>query len=80
MSLQVRHVGAQFEDDQNQRKLRSATTFDAFGSLPLSSTVEVFARGQNLLDKTVKAGIGGDGSIERATPRTVWIGIRYRDR
>ncbi|GAA4752693.1 TonB-dependent receptor [Sphingomonas daechungensis] len=80
VSLQVRHVGAQFEDDQNQRKLRSATTFDAFGSLPLSSTVEVFARGQNLLDKTVKAGIGGDGSIERATPRTVWIGIRYRDR
>jgi hypothetical protein len=24
------------------------------------------------------AGIGGDGSVERATPRTLWIGLRLR--
>jgi hypothetical protein len=24
------------------------------------------------------AGINGDGSIERATPRTLWIGLRLR--
>ena len=26
----------------------------------------------------VMAAINGDGSIERATPRTVWIGVRVR--
>jgi hypothetical protein len=24
------------------------------------------------------AGIGGDSAIERATPRTLWIGLRLR--
>ena len=36
------------------------------------------ARGENLFDKLVMAGINGDGSIERATPRTLWIGLRVR--
>ena len=27
-------------------------------------------------DETVVAGIGGDGAVERATPRTFWIGLR----
>ena len=26
----------------------------------------------------VMAGINGDGSVERATPRTLWIGVRLR--
>jgi vitamin B12 transporter len=36
------------------------------------------ARAENLTDALVMAGIGGDGAIERATPRTLWIGIRLR--
>jgi hypothetical protein len=34
-------------------------------------------RGENLFDKLVEAGIGGDGSIERTTPRTIWVGPRF---
>jgi len=76
--LVMRHVGAQYEDDLNDRSLRSATTFDAFGSWPLTRRLQVVARAENLLDATVIAGIGGDGSVERATPRTLWLGVRMR--
>jgi len=34
-------------------------------------------RGENLFNELVEAGIGGDGSIERATPRTLWVGLRF---
>lgn len=76
LSLIVRHVGNQYEDDLNSEKLPPATTIDAFAAWPIGSGFQVVARGENLLDKTVVAGIGGDGSIERATPRTLWIGLR----
>ena len=78
--LVLRRVGAQFEDDLNSRPLKGATTLDAYASWPLTRTLRLVARGENLTDKLVMAGIGGDGSIERATPRTLWIGLRLRDR
>ena len=77
LSLLTRHVGDQFEDDLNLRRLRAATTFDAFGAWPLGKRVQLFARGENLLDATVMAGIGDGGTIERATPRTVSLGVRF---
>jgi len=71
-------VGAQFDDDLNTDKLKGATTLDAFASWPLSDRLQLVARGENLTDALVMAGIGGDDSIERATPRTLWIGIKLR--
>jgi hypothetical protein len=44
----------------------------------LTRRLQLVARGENLFDKTVEATINGDGSIERATPRTLWIGLRLR--
>lgn len=76
--LQVRHGGARFEDDLNERRLPPATTLDAFLAWPLARRLQLVARGENLLDERVVAGIGGDGSIERATPRTLWLGLRFR--
>lgn len=76
-SVIVRHVGAQFEDDLNQNKLKPATTLDAFAAWPLTRSFQLVARAENLSNKLVEAGIGSDGSIERATPRTLWIGIRF---
>jgi vitamin B12 transporter len=76
LSVVVRHVGAQYEDDLNQAKLPAATTFDAFAAWPLVRGVQLVARGENLLNELVVAGIGGDGAIERATPRTLWLGLR----
>ena len=77
-SIEVRHVSPQFEDDLNSRKLRSATPLNAFAAWPLSSTLQLIARGQNLLNGTIEASINDDGSIERATPRTLWLGLRLR--
>jgi outer membrane receptor protein involved in Fe transport len=76
LSLAMRHVGAQYEDDLNEAKLPSATTFDAFAAWPLGDRFQLVARGENLLDELVVAGIGNDGSVERATPLTLWIGVR----
>ncbi len=76
--LVLRRVGPQFEDDLNSRTLTGATTLDAYAAWPLTHRLQVVARGENLFDKTVQATINGDGSIERATPRTLWIGLRLR--
>jgi len=77
LSFVVRHVGSQFEDDLNEDKLKPATTLDAFAAWPITRQLQLVARGENLFNELVEAGIGGDGSIERATPRTLWVGLRF---
>ena len=77
-AIVLRRVGAQFDDDRNSDVLKRATTIDAYGSWPLSRRLQLVARGENLTNALVMAGIGGDGSVERATPRTLWIGLRLR--
>ena len=77
-SLQARYVGAQFEDDLNSIRLPSALTFDAAAGLPLSRRWTLTLRAENLLDKQVAATISGSGVVERATPRTLWLGLALR--
>jgi vitamin B12 transporter len=77
-SFSLRHVGGQFEDDLNERELPPATTLDAFAAWPLGRRFEILLRAENLFNELVVAGIGGDGSIERATPRTLWLGLRLK--
>ncbi|MHA6721923.1 TonB-dependent receptor [Sphingomonas sp. RS2018] len=77
LSATVRHVARQFDDDQNSRSLAPATTFDAITVLPLGRGLSVEARAENIADARVEAGISGANVIERATPRTLWIGLRY---
>ena len=76
--LILRRVGAQFDDDLNTDVLKGATTLGLFLSWPITHRLQLTARAENLTDALVMAGINGDGSIERATPRTLWIGVRLR--
>ena len=76
--LVLRRAGAQFEDDLNTRTLKNATTVDGFASWPLTSCLLLVARAENLTNALVMAGISADGSVERATPRTLWLGLRLR--
>jgi outer membrane receptor protein involved in Fe transport len=78
VQIVLRHVGAQFDNDLSTKTLKPATTVDAFASWPLCKRLQLVARGENLFDALVMAGINGDGSVERATPRTLWIGLRLR--
>jgi outer membrane receptor protein involved in Fe transport len=74
----LRRVGAQFEDDLNTRLLKPATTLDTSAWWPLGRRLQVIGRAENVTNALVISGIGGDGSVERATARTFWIGLRYR--
>jgi outer membrane receptor protein involved in Fe transport len=74
----LRYVGNQFEDDLNTRVLRHAFTIDAVASGYVGKGFTVEVRGENLSNTLVQATIGTDGTIERATPRTLWIALKYR--
>ena len=79
-ALTLRYVGSQFEDDQNLRALDDAVTLDAYASVPVMPALRVEARAENIADARVEAGISGGNIVERATPRTFWIGLRYGGR
>lgn len=76
--LVLRRIGAQFDNDLNTDLLKAATTVDAYAAWPLTRRIQLVARGENITNGLVMAGINGDGSVERATPRTLWIGVRLR--
>jgi vitamin B12 transporter len=79
LSATVRHVSTQFEDDANSRELGAATTFDAVTRIPLGKGLKLNLRGENLANTRVEAAISAAGVIERASPRTLWIGLSYGD-
>lgn len=78
LSATVRHTSAQYEDDQNLRTLRGATTLDLAAQWPLGKALSLEARAENITNETVEAAIGATGVIERASPRTLWIGAIAR--
>ena len=77
LSATARYIGPQFEDDQNARQLRGAVTFDAVATVPVAKAISVTLRGENLTDTRVEAAISGAGIVERASPRTIWVGVRF---
>jgi len=76
LSATLRHVAAQFDDDLNQRRLSPATTLDLVARLPLARGIALDVRGENIFDTQVVAALGPTGVVERAAPRTVWLGVR----
>jgi vitamin B12 transporter len=77
LSTTMRYVSRQFEDDQNQRRLRDAVTVDAVATIPLTDRLALSIRGENMTDTRVETAISASGVLERATPRTLWIGLRF---
>ena len=76
-SLTARHFGAQFDDDQNLRRIAAVTTLDASARLALWRGLSVEARAENIGDAQVVSGVSADGLIDRAQPRTLWLGLRW---
>ena len=76
VSLTLRHIGRQFEDDLETDVLPAATTLDAFARVPLWDRLNLVLRGENLFDEKVITRNQG-GSIDLGVARTVWAGLRY---
>ena len=72
----LRYVGKQNEDDLGLLVLGDALTLDAGLSWRLAQAISIEARGENLFDELVPAAISSAGIVERAMPRTLWIGAR----
>ena len=78
LSLTARAVSGQFEDDLNQRRLKSAVTLDGYAAVPLTRRLALEARAENIFDRTVETTLSADGIVERSLPRTLWLGLRIR--
>ncbi|MGB3794766.1 MAG: TonB-dependent receptor [Alteraurantiacibacter sp.] len=76
LAATLRHVGKQFESDQETEPLPAATRVDLFGQVPLFGQLSGVARVENLLDETVVTRNSG-GAIDIGAPQTFWIGLRY---
>jgi len=75
-SLSARYAGQQFEDDVNILSLADAFTIDGRMALAVNDRLLVETRVENLLDARVETAVSSNGIIERAFPRTFWIGLR----
>lgn len=76
--LTARYIGNQFEDDQNTRRLDNAFTIDGRLAFAVNDSLLVEGRVENLFDARVEAAISSSNIIERAFPRTFWIGLRTK--
>ena len=77
-SLSARYLGQQYEDDVNILSLADAFTIDGRMALAINDRLLVETRVENLLDARVEAAVSSNGIIERAFPRTFWVGLRAR--
>ena len=77
-STTMRYIGSQFEDDGNVRVLDEAVTLDFDLGFDVGSGLRLQLRGENLFDARVEAAISGTGIIERANPRTLWLGASWK--
>jgi len=73
----LRYIGEQNEDDLGLLQLDDALTLDAGLSWRIAKAISVEVRGENLTNELVPAAISSAGIVERATPRTLWIGARF---
>ena len=75
LSATLRYIGAQYEDDLNQRSLPAVVTLDAVASIAVGRRIRLIARGENLFDRKIVSGISATGIEDLGTPRTLWIGV-----
>jgi len=76
-SATLRYVSGQYEDDQNSRIDKRATTLDLTAGIPIVGGLSLELRAENVTNTLVEATVAADGTIERATPRTLWVGLRF---
>jgi outer membrane receptor protein involved in Fe transport len=75
-ALQTRWSSMQFDDDQNQLRLRGFFVADAFLSHPLGRGVDVLIAAENIFDRRIEA--SASPVITLGQPRAIRAGLRYK--
>ena len=75
-SLLVRYIGEQDESEGDPDPLADAWVVDAMGRWPITGRLSLDLRAENLFDAKIVTSILADGTRERGTPRTIWVGLR----
>jgi outer membrane receptor protein involved in Fe transport len=73
--VQVRYLGAQFEDDQNTLPIGAVVLADAFVSRRIGRGFVIFATVENALDRRYIVGRSGVDTV--GAPRTIELGVRF---
>ena len=76
--LQARYLGAQFEDDLNERSLGSYFVVDLSVWRRFRRNFDVFLGVENLLDETYEVGMSGTGLVTVGAPFRVHAGVRWK--
>jgi iron complex outermembrane recepter protein len=76
VTAQVRHLGRQFEDDQEMLPMGGATLVDARVARAIGRGVSAFLSVQNVTDRRYVVGRAGVDTV--GAPRTVELGLTYR--
>jgi outer membrane receptor protein involved in Fe transport len=74
LSMQGRLSGRQFDDDMNQYLLHGYFRLDTYASRPIGQHVQMFAEGENLLNREIE--VGKTPLPTLGTPRLVRFGLR----
>lgn len=77
-ALTLRYIGSQFEDDQNSRSLKDALTVDGRLGFAVNARLLVEGRIENAFNARIETAISSNGILERAFPRTFWVGLRAK--
>jgi outer membrane receptor protein involved in Fe transport len=74
VGVEMRGTGQQFDDDANTFRLAPFFSFNAFGSHTFFNRYEVFAAGENLLDRRIE--VGRTPTLTLGQKQTARAGIR----
>lgn len=77
-TVDVRWIGSQFEDDQNQLSMANVILVSAFVSRRIVGDLEVFAAAENIFDRQYVVGLAGIETL--GPPLMLRFGFRLRDR
>ncbi len=76
LSLQGKFSGRQFDDDANTYLLHGYFRLDAYATRALSRRLQLYASGENLLNRSIE--VGRTPSLTLGTPAVATVGINLR--
>jgi outer membrane receptor protein involved in Fe transport len=78
LSSTVRYVSAQYDDDQNTRRLPPGAEWDGRAAWAIAAGEEVYLAIDNIADAHISTGKAADFTDSWSEPRTFRVGFSYR--